>query len=95
MKKLDNPTITNFLLVLAAFYALFAGVTVVFWPALFRGPLREVLIWGLFVSPAVTALGGWRIWKRDCTFLILVSTVVGTVGVLLWCYAVWKRVAIQ
>jgi len=95
MKRLGNPSITGVALLPVALYALLGAVIVVVWPKLFRGSLKEVLIWSSFLSLMIAALGIWRILKQDRAFPILISTLLGIVGTLLWGYVVWRNISLQ
>jgi len=95
MKRSKDTLINSVFLVPVAIYALGAAVIPVVWPKLFRGALAEIIIWSLFLSPTIALLGIWRVWKRDSSIPILVSTVFGIIGTLFWIYGLWKKISLQ
>lgn len=86
-----NITFRSVFLLPIACYALGSALVVALAPELMHTAWREVLIYSVFLSPALILLGIRRFLKKDRSASIMISSVLGTLGTFCWIYVFWVK----
>lgn len=92
MKDIARLSFNNVLLLPIACYALGSALAGVLRPELLEGNWAQVMIFSLFLSPALAALAVWRFLKGEKSIVLLISFLSGATGVLCWSYLIWGKI---